>query len=351
MADQIRIYDEQSITPFTKQRDGETRVWQQLALLDNDRHYQDALKDAHAFGIRYVIVGICEDIGPRANCGQGGASEGFYAFLQRFLNLPVNEHTPTRNVLLLGEVECQDLQKQSEKHDNTSAQGLAQLRELCAEIDERVTPVITAILAANLIPIVIGGGHNNCYPLLKAAQAHFNTPINAVNLDPHADFRALEGRHSGNGFHYAASENALNRYHVFALDEQKNNQAILTALAQHGATYSSYHSLFVAKPSAFSEHVLNTLKAHFDHSPLAIELDVDAISLAPASAFNYRGVSLCEAEQYVYHSTLQRPVAYLHLCEAAPAQSIGGKEHGMAASGQLLSALVVSFLKARAEQS
>ena len=36
-------------------------------------------------------------------------------------------------------------------------------------IDEEVEPLIKLITAAGKIPIVVGGGHNNAYPLIKGA--------------------------------------------------------------------------------------------------------------------------------------------------------------------------------------
>ena len=45
------------------------------------------LEKAKHDGTRYVIFGIPEDIGPRANLGFGGADKGFHAFLTKFLNL------------------------------------------------------------------------------------------------------------------------------------------------------------------------------------------------------------------------------------------------------------------------
>jgi hypothetical protein len=35
----------------------------------------------------YVLLGVEEDIGPRANLGQGGAVFAFKSFLNRFLNV------------------------------------------------------------------------------------------------------------------------------------------------------------------------------------------------------------------------------------------------------------------------
>jgi formiminoglutamase len=53
-------------------------------------------------------------------------------------------------------------------------------------------------------------GHNNAYGCIKgAAKGLYKAgiiplvQINAINLDAHADFRPLEGRHSGNAFRYA----------------------------------------------------------------------------------------------------------------------------------------------------
>ncbi len=343
----VTIYDESHLAGLVATRNAEQRVFQSLALLDTQVEFTQALKDARDFGIRYVIFGIPEDIGPRANLGKGGADEGFRAFLSKFLNYPVNEFTPVQNVLLLGEVDCSDLQAQSRDLDNSNTADLEQLRELCAHVDARVEPIMAAVLAAGLVPIVIGGGHNNCYPLLKASATHHGSAINAINLDPHGDFRALEGRHSGNGFHYAASEGYLKNYHVIGLDQQKNNSTILATMAHYGNHYTSYHDLKVIAEHSIAQSVKNAKTAFVHKAPLAVELDIDAITLAPASAFNYRGFTLNEAEQYVYNASKDSEVAYLHLCEAAPSQDPNGYNAGANAAGQLLSALVIAFLRAK----
>lgn len=62
---------------------------------------------------------------------------------------------------------------------------------------------MSEIVSAGVVPIVIGGGHNNSYGMLRGSSKGLNSQVNAINIDPHADFRELEGRHSGNGFSYA----------------------------------------------------------------------------------------------------------------------------------------------------
>ncbi|MEI9959443.1 MAG: arginase family protein [Ferruginibacter sp.] len=80
-------------------------------------------------------------------------------------------------------------------------------------IDEEVENMLKVIAAAKKIPIVIGGGHNNAYPIIKGvakglvkAGAIPLAQINCVNLDAHTDYGATEGRHSGNGFKYAEED-------------------------------------------------------------------------------------------------------------------------------------------------
>ena len=45
------------------------------------------------------------------------------------------------------------------------------------------------------IPMVIGGGHNNSFPLLKAVSQTLGYPqgIACLNCDAHADFQAVGG--------------------------------------------------------------------------------------------------------------------------------------------------------------
>ena len=104
---------------------------------------------------------MCEDIGPRANLGNGGAQQAWLAFLKRFLNQTHNQFLNHERVLLLGEVALDDLNQQAANLDNKNDADLAKLRELCGDIDTRVEQVLAMIFAAGLEPIVIGGGHNN----------------------------------------------------------------------------------------------------------------------------------------------------------------------------------------------
>ncbi|MGF1948884.1 arginase family protein, partial [Enterococcus gallinarum] len=75
--------------------------------------------------------------------------------------------------------------------------------------------------------------HNNAYPCIKGAAKGWHkagvleiAQINAVNLDAHADYRAMEGRHSGNAFRYAEEDGYLEKYCVIGLHENYITQNV-----------------------------------------------------------------------------------------------------------------------------
>ena len=346
MTNYLKIYDEAAVKHLCARRANELKAWQALALLDTQVNAPQALIDAKHFGIRYVLVGVCEDIGPRANLGNGGSGQAWQAFLKRFLNQTHNQFLNHERVLLLGEVALDDLNQQAADLDNKNDADLAKLRELCADIDTRVEQVIAMIFAAGLEPIVIGGGHNNCLGILRALSKQDGKPVNAINLDPHADFRECEGRHSGNGFRYAYSENHLADYHVMGLHEFKNNQAIIDALTNANFTFDSYQDIQVRRKVDLSSACQHAL-AQFDNASLGVEVDLDSISLMPVSAYTNCGFNVSDAEHFVHLAASQATARYLHLCEGAPSQHPVSLETGMNDAGQIITALVNAYLQAR----
>ena len=346
MANHLHIYDEATVKPWCNSRANEKKAWQSIALLDTHVDPLQAMQDAAQFGIKYVLLGICEDIGPRANLGNGGAEDGWPAFLKRFLNQPDNQFLANEKVLLLGEVAISDLTLAARDLSNKNPQQLMQLRELCAQIDQRVEQVLSLIFSAGLEPIIIGGGHNNCLGIIRALSKHKQTAINAINFDPHADFRDCEGRHSGNGFRYAYNEQHLGHYHVIGMHELKNNQAIIDALATARFNYDSYQALQVRREKTLTEACQQALTT-LTHAPLGVEVDLDSISLMPVSAYTNCGFSVSDAEHFVHLAASQINSHYLHLCEAAPNQHPSGRQAGISDAGQIITALVNAYLQAR----
>lgn len=343
MSNALIRYQAATLAAFQQLREGETRLGQSLRYADAGLPLAEALTAAKQQGCVFVFLGVPEDIGPRANLGQGGSDLGWQAFIRKFINLQQNEFLDGSQILLLGELNCADLQQQSQNAD------LATLRTLCAEIDLRLEPVLLAIFEAGLTPIVIGGGHNNSLPLLSALSKSQQQAVNCINLDPHADFRLLEGRHSGNGFSYAKTQGYLDRYLVMGFHELKNSASSLAQIKAAGVDLLSYQQLFVREQAPWSELLKLWLSQREPQQVFGIELDTDAITGMPVSAYNSCGVSVQQAEHFVYLLATQSQSRYLHLAEAAPAQHPAGLAAGMNDAGQILTALVCAFLFGKAQ--
>jgi len=320
-----------------------------VSLLASADSFEQAIQEAYASGKRVALLGVPEDIGPRANLGQGGADQGWQAFLAQFLNLQHTHALPFEDLLLVGHVDTHELMQEADTLDPKKPHELLRLRELCALLDSRVEFVLKPLFAAGFEVILIGGGHNNAYPLLSALHQVTEQPCGAVNLDPHADFRPREGRHSGNGFSYAYTDGALGFYHVVSLHEGKNSATSLRNLADANFRYHSIHHLYDMNFVDAMRDV--TAKAASWQVPVGVEVDIDAIQFAPASAFNTAGVSVNQAYRYVSDLASLENVRYLHLAEAAPACHPAGVKAGMHHAGQLLSELVLAWLRARVRRA
>jgi len=340
------IADQAYLNRYLKPRLGETKVGQRLQLAPPEP-LELALASLTKSGVKYALLGIPEDIGPRANLGRGGSDKGWPAFLTHFVNLQHNQYIKSEEIALIGHIQCEDLQKLSQQLNLTDKDDLSAIRQLVTQLDERVSAVIQQIVAHDLIPIVIGGGHNNALPIIQGVSQAKQGAIGAINLDPHSDFRALEGRHSGNGFSYAASAGHLSHYFCLGLHELKNSEPSLASLAQYNFKFISIQQL-VSRREMTLQQALETATTYLKNSEklIGIELDLDSISFMPASAYTNAGMSLADAQFYVHTIASQTPSCYLHLAEGAPEQHPAGVCAGNIDVGQALANLVLSFIQA-----
>ncbi|BDM63049.1 formimidoylglutamase HutG [Shewanella sp. NFH-SH190041] len=335
--DFLHLFSRDHLLQCLKLREDETKLGEQFQLLTqfNAAH----LQQAKAQGCRFALVGICEDIGPRANQGQGGAEDGFSAAISVFANLQANRFLTGHSCLLVGSIRPTAI---TPHHPSPQ-----QLRQAVAELDQQVITVCQALFAAGLEPIVIGGGHNNAFGLITALHQAKHRPAAVVNLDPHCDFRPLEGRHSGNGFSYCAQNGSLAYYHVLGLHEQKNSETSLAQLSQFGGRWHSFQDIWTRRCQSLDsalEEISTALNA--TQAPVGLELDMDAIAEMPASAMTFAGVPLLDACRYVDYLSRHSDCAYLHLAEAAPARH-ANLQSGRRITGQALAELMLAYLQGR----
>ncbi|MEP6555226.1 MAG: formimidoylglutamase [Ferruginibacter sp.] len=342
----FKFYTKEDILSVTKIRRFETKIGERLQNITSEEDWQEALQNASA---KYVIIGIPEDIGIKANYGIGGADTAWLPFLHSFLNIQSNDFLVGENIMLLGHFDFGDIKYLIESNAYGQEELIDAYRHAVNLIDDEVENMIKVIASCKKIPIVIGGGHNNAYPILKGVAKGLHkasvipiAQVNAINLDAHADFRTAEGRHSGNPFRYASEDGYLGKYAIVGLHENYIPQSILMDIHNDPfIDYVTYEEIFLLERKSFIQAVAHAT-AFTEDSYTGIELDLDCIENALSSASTPAGIRPLYARQYVTYIAQDAKVAYLHICEGAAQLADGRKSDS---TGKLISYLVSDFIK------
>ncbi len=335
------FYDRNFLNKAISFRDHETKLGECVRCLENPEG--DFKKQLIRSDASFVIIGIPEDIGIKANLGRAGAQSAWEQALYSLLNIQSNTYLQGSEIFVLGHFNFPDLQKQAEKLQTSIPADLEKLRILVSEMDRAITRLITEVISCNKKVIVIGGGHNNAYPCIKSASLAFNQKINVINFDPHSDFRNLEGRHSGNAFSYAKEEGLLDKYVVFGLHENYSPDTITQRLLNDTSIHiHTFEELFIRKEKNVEDSLMQSLTFLSD-KPCGIELDMDGIAQMPSSAISPTGFSLEQIRHYIHVSAKQLKVPYFHIAEGAPALAPNTSNNQV---GKAIAYLVSDFIKA-----
>lgn len=329
------IYSKQKIENYISFREGETKFGQSIQFIQE-------LNDLKTSAAKYVLIGIPEDIGVLANHGIPGTKNAWNACLKFLLNIQANDFTKPQEVILLGEIDCTNQLKAAETLDKEDEHYCEELGKIVSQIDNKVFAIINQIVKNGKIPIVIGGGHNNAYGIIKGCAEAFQQPVNVINFDAHSDFRQLEHRHSGNGFSFAFAEGHLENYFIFGLQKNYNSQNVLEDIHSKSdrVSYNTFDCISVNKSIPFGQ-ALKQAEAFTENSNrLGIELDLDSIQCTPSSAISPSGFNVNEARRYVSYFSKKENIAYLHLCEGAPKPGTDEEKQ----IGKLLSYLIIDFI-------
>ena len=310
--------DKTFLSGLVSVREGEVKLGQVVSTFEQ----------LDSFTGKYVVVGVREDVGPRANLGLPGAANGFDAFIKRLVNIQSNRFFSGEDLLLYGVVDF-----------SVDSDDVTLLRRSVAVLDSLLIEHLVKIYKKGLVPILIGGGHNNAYPLMKAYQLVTDNNINVINCDPHADFRMLEGRHSGNSFSYAMDQGVLSKYSVLGLHQSYNSEEMLLRMEDIGCYFTFFEDYLLGVRDFYSD--VDSVFERYGDESVGVELDMDSIIGMPSSAFTPSGISLEQARGYVVKTQQKKSVVYLHLPEGGPKN-----DSESALVGKSLVYLVMDFMKA-----
>lgn len=321
--DSFRIYTRDHILSFVNQRVGEEKWGEYVKTVSS-------LDEVSTIEARFVLLGIPEDIGVRANYGLGGTKTAWESTLKALLNIQSNPFLNGEEILVLGHFDIEE----------PTDQSMIGLRKKTAQIDSLVYPVIEKIVSAGKIPIVVGGGHNNAFPIIAGLHlGNGRQKVHVVNIDAHADLRLpTEGRHSGNGFSNALGSGFLDQYRIFGLQQNYVHQSLPSYLSAHQNIKALYFEEILLSNKSITAHwnpFIETLP-----SPCGLEIDLDSIAQVLSSATTPSGFALNDIRKLLL--TNSKEFGYLHICEGAAQLSDGRIAHTI---GKTIAYLISDFIK------
>jgi formiminoglutamase len=343
----FRFYNKEDVLTLTKVRRFETKLGERVQLVNTREQFEQVLEKSNA---KYVLFGIPEDIGVKANGGVGGTNTAWFPFLNAFLNIQSSDFLQGDEILLLGHFDFADVEALIEENAHGHDEKIEAYRHAVTLVDEDVEQLTKIITARNKIPIAIGGGHNNAYPLIKGAAKGLHkagvlqlAQINCINLDAHTDYRPAEGRHSGNAFRYAEDDGYLQKYCVVGVHENYIPQNVWIDIVNNPfIDLITYEDIFIHEKRNFIQSVAHAT-GFTEDMHTGIEVDLDCIEHTLSSAITPSGITALHARKYISFAATDCKVAYLHICEGASFLNDGRKND---TTGKLISYLVSDFIKA-----
>ena len=328
------------LAKITNHRSGEIKFGEKMITVPKETDMIEFLKTCEA---KYVLFGIPEDIGIRANFGRPGAASAWDSAIKSIANIQHNRFCKGNQLIVIGQLDVSTEMKDVEHLDFNDIDDRAKLSQLVEQIDKDVSHIIFNIVKLGKTPIIIGGGHNNSYGNIKGSALAKGKPVNAINFDAHSDFRILEGRHSGNGFSYAYEEGFLKKYFIFGLHENYTSKSVLDIIKkiEDRVRYNTYDSINIRKEKEYKQEMEYALEFINDDF-YGIEIDLDAIPNIACSAMTLSGFSVEQLRQFISFFAKYRNATYLHICEGAPDLGEDKNNHLI---GKLIGYLVTDFIK------
>lgn len=265
-----------------------------------------------ADGACVVLVGFPSDEGVRRNGGRPGAADGPAAIRQALYKLtPDAEHFDAFTGLL----------------ERTADLGDVPVSGDVEADQQRLGDVLAPLLAAGVVPVVLGGGHETSF-------GHFlgyvgaGQDVEILNWDAHADVRPMKDglAHSGSPFRQAVEHESgrCRRYAVAGLQSHSTARVHLDFVRAHGEAVWR-HELDAARVRSLADGLTGPTLATFDFDA------VDAASAPGVSAPNVGGLPADLWLYAAYEMGRSQRVASMDVVEMNPAFDLDGRTARLAA--------------------
>jgi formiminoglutamase len=173
-------YSRSEILKRTQCRVGEEKFGERIKLYE---YSDNCIQQLEKQDTTFVILGIPEDIGVRANLGRPGTATAWDNFLDNFLNIQNNRFCKGEWITLLGELDFSEEMVRAAQLNPKIKEQRKEMFGLVEQIDEEVVYYVSQIISSGKIPIIVGGGHNNAYGNIKGFSQAKGTSVNVINFD------------------------------------------------------------------------------------------------------------------------------------------------------------------------
>ena len=248
---------------------------------------------------RVAILGFPTDVGVERNGGRPGASRAPDEIRKYLYKLtPDASHFAEccellKTVVDLGNIECSRNLEQDQEH---------------------LAFVVAELLKKNIVPIVLGGGHETGYGHFLG-YANNQTKVNILNIDAHTDVRPLKDNqaHSGSPFRQALLHASAGcaHYKVMGLNPYTVAVVHLEFMKQHNGSFEF---------QSFSDKEVQDYFAKTT-GDIMVTLDMDAVDQAYApgvSAPNAYGITPQQWLMVAQTAGVCAKVKSLDICEVNP---------------------------------
>ncbi|MEO6064341.1 MAG: hypothetical protein ABIP49_00980, partial [Lysobacterales bacterium] len=148
---------------ITQARGGEHKLGQVCWRPPAEAGWLEAIQQACVAGVRFVVLGVPEHEGVLANHGVAGAREAWECVLPGIANVQSNRFLSGADVWIAGAMELGDLRLHVSGWTGSDRE-VADARVQVEALDSQLTALLEPLFAAELHPIVVGGGNNNSLP-------------------------------------------------------------------------------------------------------------------------------------------------------------------------------------------
>ncbi len=267
-----------------------------------------------------AIVGVPADEGVKRNGGRIGAKEGPNAIREEFYK---------RTPFVIGKENSPSAFQIFDCGNIKAGKSLEETHDALAE-------VVHALISANILPIVLGGGHDIAYPDFCGFSKNKKS-VGVINIDTHLDYRKpIPKRNSGTSFRQMLDQhqsplNAMNLVHI-GVQSFANAEEHYDELVERGATIFSLRD--VREEGITKILDLSYELAASSNDSLYISFDLDVVRSGDAPGVSAPLPTGLTAEEFLTAALFagkRRKVKLIDIVEMNPKYDVDGKTAKLAA--------------------